>query len=212
MNTLEKINTAILLATISYIIAINEVLANVDQIEPAMRWFTKLSTSVGLFRMLIIVIHWIIKNSDALLAVYHKGRFLEGLWAYRYEINGEAHVGIWRIAQETSSISIAGYGVDTSGKIDSHFRSISQIFEHQGVDEIMFSRTDTATGDEHYSKATLYVDSFSSPNRMSGPTLMRAQSVLYGYEEAGVRHADMIPKRVEPDKSEAEIVEELTKK
>lgn len=45
--------------------------------------------------------------------------------------------------------------------MDSHFRSISQPFEHQGVDEIMSARTDIASGDEHYSKSTLYIDPLS---------------------------------------------------
>ena len=212
MNTLEKINTAILLATVTYIIAINEVLSAEDQIEPALKWFITLLTSLGLFRLLIILIHWIIKSSDSLLAVYHRGRFLKGLWTYRYEVNGRAHVGIWRIAQDISSISITGYGLDDDGKIDSHFRSISQIFAHQGVDEIMFARTDTESGDEHFSKATLYIDSLGRTGRRSGPASMRAQSVLYGHEEGGVRHADMILTRADKGKSEAEIIEDLTAK
>lgn len=209
MNALEKINIAILLATITYIIAINNLLSGVTQIDPALRWFITFLTSVGLFRMLIILIYWVIRSSDTLLALYHRGRFLKGLWTYRYEVDGEEHFGLWRIAQDLSSISITGYGVDTKGRIDSHFRSISQLFEHQGVDEIMFSRTDTESGDEHFSKVTLYVDRLSRPNWRSGPSFMRAQSVLYGHEEAGVRHADIILRRVEPGKGEAQIVKEM---
>ncbi len=209
MNALEKVNIAILLATISYIIAINNILARVDQIEPALRWFITFLTSVGLFRMLIILIYWIIRSSDTLLAIYHRGRFLKGVWTYHYEVNGEAHMGVWRIAQDLSSISITGYGLDTNGRIDSHFRSISPPFEHQGVDEIMFARTDTETGEEHFSKTTLYVDRLSSPNWRSGPGFMRAQSVLYGHAEAGARHADIILRRVKPGQSEEQIVEDL---
>ncbi|MDJ0821997.1 MAG: hypothetical protein QNJ09_09360 [Paracoccaceae bacterium] len=209
MNTLEKVNLAILLATISYIIAINNLLSRVDQMEPELRWFITFLTSVGLFRMLILLVYWIIRSSDTLLAIYHRGRFLKGLWSYRYDVNGEEHVGIWRVAQDLSSISITGYGVAANGKIDSHFRSISQMFEHQGVDEVMFARIDTESGDEHFAKTTLYVDTLSRPNWYSGPTFIRAQSVLFGYEEAGVRHADIILRRVEPGKSEAQIVEAL---
>ncbi len=209
MNALEKINLAILLATITYIIAINNVLSGVDQIEPSLQWFITILTSVGLFRLLIILIYWVIRSSDTLLALYHRGRFLKGIWTYRYEVDGEPHVGIWRIAQDLSSVSITGYGVDPQGKIDSHFRSISQIFEHQGVDEIMFSRTDTESGDEHFSKTTLYVDRLSGRHWRSGPTSMRAQSVLYGYEESGVRHADIILKRADKGRSEADILEEV---
>ena len=209
MNALEKVNIAILLATISYIIAINNVLTRVDQIEPALRWFITFLTSVGLFRLLIILIYWIIRSSDPLLAIYHRGRFLKGLWTYRYEVGGEPHMGIWRIAQDLSSISITGYGVDAKGRIDSHFRSVSPLFEHQGVEEIMFARTDTETGGEHFSKTTLYVDRLSGRNWRSGPAFMRAQSVLYGYEEAGIRNADIILRRVERGKSEAQIIEDL---
>ena len=209
MNALEKINIAILLATISYIIVINSLLSNVGQIEPGLRWFITFLTSIGLFRILIILIYWIIRSSDTLLALYHRGRLLKGLWTYRYEIDGEAHMGIWRVAQDLSSISITGYGIDAKGRIDSHFRSISQIFEHQGVDEIMFARTDTESGDEHFAKTTLYIDGHSRPSWRSGPTFMRAQSVLYGHEEAGVRHADMLLKRVAPGRSEAQVAEEM---
>lgn len=56
MNTLEKVNVAILLATIAYIIAINNLLTATDQIAPALRWFITFLTSVGLFRLLIILV------------------------------------------------------------------------------------------------------------------------------------------------------------
>lgn len=155
MNALEKINIAILLATISYIIAINNILTRVDQIEPALRWFIAFLTSVGLFPLLIVLIYWIVRSSDTLLAIYQRMRFLKGLWTYHSEVNGETRMGIWRIAQELSSISITGCGVDTTGHIDSHFRSIFPLFKHQDVDEIMFARTDSESGEEHFSKAVL---------------------------------------------------------
>lgn len=209
MNAFEKINIAILLATISYIIAINGVLSRADQIAPALRWFITLLTSIGLFRILIILIYWVVRSSDTLLAIYHRGRFLKGIWTYRYEVNGETHIGVWRIAQDLSSISITGYGIDAKGGIDSHFRSISPLFEHQGVDEIMFARTDTASGQEHFSKTTLYVDRLSRSDWRSGPGFIRAQSTLYGHAEAGVRHADIILRRVDGGRNEAQIVEDL---
>jgi len=209
MNILEKVNIFILLITISYIMALNNLLAGVDQIEPQMRWFITFFTSVGLFRLLILLIHWLIRSSDALLALYHRSRFLKGLWTYSYEVNGQQHYGIWRIAQDVASLSITGYGVDANGKMDSHFRSISQVFEHQGVDEIMFARTDIASGDEHYSKSTLYIDPVSRRSWLSGPTNIRAQSVLYGYNEDGVRHAELVLRRADNGLSEAEIVEQL---
>ena len=209
MNTFEKINIAILVATVSYIIAINDLLSRMDSIEPSTRWIITFLTSIGLFRLLFVLVFWIIKRSDTLLAIYHRERFLKGLWTYRYEIDGQAHLGIWRIGQDLSSISITGYGIDPSGKIDSHFRSISQLFEHQGVDEIMFSRTDNESGDDHFAKTTLYIDRMSRPSWFSGPTFMRVQSVLYGFEEAGIRHADLILQRAEDGQSEAQIVQEL---
>jgi hypothetical protein len=51
MNTLEKVNIAILLATITYIIAINSLLSGTEQIGPGLRWFITFLTSVGLFRL-----------------------------------------------------------------------------------------------------------------------------------------------------------------
>ena len=210
MNTLEKINIAILLATITYIIAINNLLSAAEQIAPGLRWFITLLTSVGLFRLLIILTYWLVRSSDTLLAIYHRGRFLKGLWTYRYEVDGVPHTGIWRIEQDLSSISITGYGIDARGRIDSHFRSISQLFEHQGVDEIMFARTDTRTGDEHFAKTTLYVDRLGRRNWYSGPSFMRAQSVLYGHDEDGVRHADIILRRVRSGVGEARIVNNMS--
>ena len=209
MNTLEKVNIAILLATITYIIAINGLLSGTDQIDPGLRWFITFLTSVGLFRLLIILVYWIIRASDTLLAVYHRGRFLNGLWTYRYEVEGVPHMGIWRISQDLASISVTGYGIYAQGRIDSHFRSVSPLFEHQGVDEIMFARTNTTTGDEHFAKTTLYIDRLGRPNWRSGPTFMRAQSIFYGHDEDGVRHADIILKRATPGVGEARIVEEM---
>ncbi|MEL7116322.1 MAG: hypothetical protein AAGP08_12160, partial [Pseudomonadota bacterium] len=119
------------------------------------------------------------------------------------------HQGIWRIAQDVSSVSITGYGIDADGCMDSHFRSISQIFVHQGVDEIMFARTDVASGDEHYSKSTLYIDPLSRRSWFRGPTQIRAQSMLYGHAEDGVRHAELLLRRAETGLSEAEIAERL---
>lgn len=209
MNILERVNILILLVTISYIMALSTLLANVEELTLQARWLIAVLTSVGLFRLLILLVHWLIHRSDALLALYHRHRFLKGLWTYSYEANGTVHQGIWRIAQDISSISITGYGVDRNGKMDSHFRSISQVFEHQGVDEIMFARTDIASGDEHYSKSTLYIDPLSRRSWLTGPSDIRAQSVLYGYDEDGSRHAELVLRRAEKGLSEREIIRKL---
>ncbi len=209
MNALEKINLAILLATISYIIAIDSLLAGFSDIPIELRWFITFLTSVGLFRILIVLVYWIITSSNALLALYHRGKFLKGIWTYSYEIDGKPHVGVWRVTQDLASLSITGYGFDANGKIDSRFRSISQVFEHQGVDEIMFARTDARSDSEHFSKTSLYIDGTSRKSWMSGPQLMRAHSVLYGFEEEGARQADIVLKRASSGKSEAEIVDDL---
>ena len=209
MNILEKVNIAILLVTVLYIMALSDWLAEIEDLRPMVRWFITFFTSVGLFRLLILLVYWLIRRSDALLALYHRTRFLKGIWTYCYDANGKLHYGIWRIAQDVSSLSITGYGIDASGKMDSHFRSISQIFEHQGVDEVMFARTDIASGDEHYSKSTLYIDPLSRRSWLSGPTDIRAQSILYGYDEDGVRHAELVLRRAENGLSEREVVETL---
>jgi hypothetical protein len=209
MNILEKVNILILLVTISYIMALSNLLSNIEDIQPQVRWLITVFTSVGLFRLLILLVYWLIHRSDALLALYHRGKFVKGLWTYSYEANGRRHHGIWRISQDVASLSITGYGVDENGKMNSHFRSISQPFEHQGVDEIMFARTDIASGDEHYSKATLYIDPLSRRSWRSGPSDIRAQSVLYGYDEDGVRHAELVLQRAEKGLSEREVVERL---
>ncbi|MEL6782147.1 MAG: hypothetical protein AAFO51_07195 [Pseudomonadota bacterium] len=209
MNILEKVNIIILLVTISYIMALSNLLSNINDIQPHVGWLITFFTSIGLFRLLILLVYWLINRSDALLALYHRNKFVKGLWTYTYEANGKTHFGIWRIFQDVASLSITGYGVGEDGKMDSHFRSISQPFEHQGVDEIMFARTDVASGDEHYSKSTLYIDPLSRRSWLSGPTDIRAQSVLYGYEEDGIRHAELVLRRAEQGLSEREIVEKL---
>lgn len=209
MNILEKVNILILLVTISYIMALSNLLSNIDDIQSQVRWLITFFTSVGLFRLLILLVYWLINRSDTLLALYHRNKFVKGLWTYSYEANGKRHFGVWRIAQDVASLSVTGYGVDADGKMDSHFRSISQLFEHQGVEEIMFARTDIASGDEHYSKSTLYIDPLSRRSWLSGPTDIRAQSVLYGYDEEGVRHAELVLRRAQKGLSEREIVEGL---
>ena len=60
MNTFEKINIAILLATVSYIIAVNDLLLRASAIEPATRWIITVLTSVGLFRLLFVFVFWVI--------------------------------------------------------------------------------------------------------------------------------------------------------
>jgi hypothetical protein len=66
MNTLEKVNIAILLATITYIIAINSLLSGTERIGPGLRWFITFLTSVGLFRLLIVLVYWLIQIAKAL--------------------------------------------------------------------------------------------------------------------------------------------------
>jgi hypothetical protein len=212
MTILEKVNILILLVTISYIMALSSLLSTIDDIPTQVAWLITFLTSVGLFRLLIILVYWLINRSDLLLALYHREKFVKGLWTYRYEANGKCHSGIWRISQGVASLSITGYGVDEDGKMDSHFRSISQPFEHQGVDEIMFARTDIKSGDEHYSKSTLYIDPLSRRSWRSGPLDIRAQSVLYGYDEDGVRHAELILQRADSGLSEREIIVRMTKR
>jgi hypothetical protein len=93
--------------------------------------------------------------------------------------------------------------------MDSHFRSISKPFEHQGVDEVMFARTDIVSGDEHYSKSTLYIDPLSRRSSLSGPTDIRDQSFLYGYDEEGVRHVDLLEcRKTLDDPKQIEFVDE----
>lgn len=210
MNILEKVNILILLVTISYMMALGNLLSGIEDIRPQVRWLITILTSVGLFRVLILLVYWLIHRSDALLALYHRGKFVKGLWTYSYEANGKQHRGIWRISQDVASLSITGYGVDEAGRMNSHFRSISQPFEHQGVDEIMFARTDIASGDEHYSRSTLYIDPLSRRSWLSGPTDIRAQSVLYGYDEDGVRHAELVLRRAEKGLSAREVVQRLS--
>lgn len=209
MTILEKVNILILLVTITYIMALSSLLSTIDDIPTQVAWLITFLTSVGLFRLLIILVYWLINRSDLLLALYHREKFVKGLWTYSYEANGKCHSGIWRISQGVASLSITGYGVYEDGKMDSHFRSISQPFEHQGVDEIMFARTDVTSGDEHYSKSTLYIDPRSRRSWRSGPTDIRAQSILYGYDEDGIRHAELVLRRAEKGLSEREVVETL---
>ena len=209
MNILEKVNILILLVTISYIMALSNLLSNIDDIQLHVGWLITFFTSVGLFRLLILLVYWLINRSDTLLALYHRNKFVKGLWTYSYEANGKRHFGIWRISQGVASLAITGYGIDEDGKMDSYFRSISQPFEHQGVDEIMFARTDITSGDEHYSKSTLYIDPLSRRSWLSGPTDIRAQSVLYGYDEDGIRHAELVLRRADKGLSEHETVEKL---
>lgn len=210
MTILEKVNILILLVTISYIMGLSSLLSTIEDIPTEVAWLITFLTSVGLFRLLIILVYWLINRSELLLALYHRDKFVKGLWTYSYEANGKYHSGIWRISQGVASVSITGYGVDEAGKMDSHFRSISQPFEHQGVDEIMFARTDIASGDEHYSKSTLYIDPRSRLSWRTGPLDIRAQSILYGYDEEGVRHAELVLRRAEKGLSEREVVETLT--
>ena len=79
MNTFEKVNIVILLATITDFIAINSLLRGTEQIGPGMRWFITVRTSVGLFWLHIILVYWLIRVSDTLLAIYQQGRFLMDL-------------------------------------------------------------------------------------------------------------------------------------
>ena len=209
MNILEKVNIAILLVSVLYIMALGNWFAEIEDLRPVVRWFITFFTSIGLFRLLILLVYWLINRSDALLALYHRNKFVKGLWTYSYVVNGTRHFGIWRVAQDVSSLSITGYGLDEAGRMDSYFRSISQPFEHQGVDEIMFARTEIASGDEHYSKSMLYIDPLSRRSWLSGPGDIRAQSVLYGYEEDGVRHAELILHRAGKGLSEREAAAQM---
>ena len=211
MTILEKVNILIRLVTIYYIMALINLLSAIDDIPAQVAWLITFLTSVGLFRLLIMLVYWLINRSDLLLALYHREKFVKGLWTYSYEAKGKCYFGIWRISQGVASLSITGYGVDGNGKMNSHFRSISQPFEHQGVDEIMFARMDIASGDEHYSKSTLYIDPLSRKSWRSGPSDIRAQSVLYGYDEEGVRHAELILQRADKGLSEREVVENMIK-
>ncbi|MEL7300779.1 MAG: hypothetical protein AAFM92_10380 [Pseudomonadota bacterium] len=209
MTILEKVNILILLLTVSYVMALSNLLSGIDDIQPPIAWLTTFLTSIGLFRLLVLLAYRLINRSDALLALYHRNRFVKGLWTYSYEAHGKRDFGIWRISQDVAALTITGYGLDEHGKMDSYFRSISQPFENRGVDEIMFARTDIASGEEHYSKTTLYIDPISRHSWFSGPSDIWAQSVLYGYEEDGVRHAELALQRADKGLSERRIAEKL---
>jgi hypothetical protein len=99
MTILEKVNILILLVTITYIMALSSLLSTIDDIPTQVAWLITFLTSVGLFRLLIILVYWLINRSDLLLALYHREKFVKGLWTYSYEANGKCHSGIWRISQ-----------------------------------------------------------------------------------------------------------------
>jgi len=115
MNTLEKVNIAILPATITCIIAINSLLSGMDHIGPGLRWFITFLTSVGVFRLPRILVYWLIRAFDTLLAVYHRRRFLKGLWIYRYEGEGGPHMGIWRSGRTFMRAQSVFYGHNEEG-------------------------------------------------------------------------------------------------
>ncbi|MGR3513028.1 MAG: hypothetical protein ACU0GG_09710 [Paracoccaceae bacterium] len=93
--------------------------------------------------------------------------------------------------------------------MDTHYQRISQPFEQHGVDETLFARTDVTSGDEHSSKSTRYADPLRRRSWRSGTLDIREQFILYGYDEEGVRHAELILQRSDKCLSEREVVENI---
>lgn len=56
MSVLEKVNILMLLVTISYIMALSNLLSHIRDIEPQIVWLITFFTSVGLFRLLSLLV------------------------------------------------------------------------------------------------------------------------------------------------------------
>lgn len=146
-------------------------------------------------------------RSNFLLKFLWGKEYINGIWTYSYELNGERRFGVWRIAQDVYGVSITGYGLDKHKKIRSTSKSITPLFNNQGLYEMTFLRTVvTAPDRQHIAKTTFYLDNFKRGKLHSAPKVMRAQSIIFGGPEGGTSHVDVLARKQDGAETEEEAV------
>lgn len=188
----ERLHILISIIVIAYLVVIQEFLAKNVLFNPLADQIFVFLTSIGFYRLLVIFVFWLANRSNLILRMTWGKEYLNGIWTYKYDIDGKEYMGIWRISQSLYDVSITGYGLDEDLKIRSTFRSITPLFRNQGLYEIVFLRSIVSEPDrQHIAKTSLFFDNFKRGRLMSAPNTIRAQTLILGGPESGTSHVDI---------------------
>lgn len=124
---LERWNIAIITTVIIYTVVIQRLLLANPIINPLIDSIAIFLTSLGVYRILINILHFLTKTNPFLLRFYWGNQYLNGLWSYTYYRDNQELRGIWRIDQDLYSTKILGFGIDEKMRRRSRVRSVTDL-------------------------------------------------------------------------------------
>lgn len=210
---LQRLNMTVLTIVIIYTIAVQNTLQHVTIVNKYVDSFVALLTSVGFYRLLLVVIYAAVERSSFLLKLYWGRLYLAGLWAYTYTkgkgTDSKRYFGIWRFEQDLVSVRVVGFGLDESFTQRSTVRSVTDLIENRGVFEIVNLRRDAIDPDtDYYSTTSLVLEYRRRRIGQTYPIKMRSQTIIYGGTLSGDVHNDEFVKH-ESARTEEDVVNEL---
>ena len=210
-NKIHNLNIFVIMLVVLYSISINKLLSSTN-IDKFMNYSITFLTSLGFYRLFIILLYSIINNFDVILKIYWRKLYLKGYWYYTYTLDGRIYYGIWKIEQDIYGIVINGFGIDEDGKQRSDVRSVTQLIENNHAYDIVNSRRDLVDFEkDNYSKTTLHPDTPKKNSLFSinVPNKMRAVTYLYGGRLSGIIHKDVVFRKLNNAFCEDDVINYL---
>lgn len=210
---LQKLNIVVLTVVILYTITVQNLLSRVTIVNRVVDLGVVLLTSIGFYRLLIVMLYAIVANSQTLLKLYWGRLYLAGLWSYTYtkqRSSGSArYFGVWRFEQDLVRTWVVGFGLDENFEVRSTVRSVTDLIENRGVYEIVNLRRDAVDPErDYYSTTTMTFDRNEGGLFARHPVKIRSQTTIYGGTLTGDIHKDVFVKH-ENAKTEDDVIAEL---
>jgi len=146
------------------------------------------------YNVLSFIIKFLVSNVSFFLKLYWGEDYIDGIWTYEYEIDGEKRYGVNRIDQDIYGVRFYGCGIVPNGtplgEKRSDVRSVSEgRFFGEGTIEFLNKRKDFNVGNVgvcdddtyYYSRTTFTID---------GPNDIQAETVVFGGKKDGNVHKD----------------------
>jgi hypothetical protein len=146
-----------------------------------------------------------------MLFFYWGDLFIDGIWAYTYELDGKRRIGIWQIDQDLYGIKFFGFGLNDDFSIRSKVRSISQLLDSAGAFEIITIRRDLQDPmNEYFTRTIMWVDNGKRRSFRPKPAVtIRATSTIYGGQLSGISHPNVVATKISSALTVSDAIELL---
>ena len=206
----QQFTTMMLASIILFVLLVQSFIVSKPIISPAADLALALFASIGFYRILIALLHFLVTNNQWLLKTYWGRHYLHGFWYYTYavDVSGveERRSGIWRFEQDLFGTKIIGYGLTDGFEVRTRLSSVTQLIDNNGYYEVSNLKTDALKPEkDYYSRTSLSFDMKPNGSLFPYPRKLRGLTTIYGGISTGEIHHDTFTK-VEGASTEDEAI------